>query len=151
MKRFFAFVVAVALIGVSFCSCEKRGVSAEEMLFALMAETENLPAGQIYLKNSSEGSARYFSRTICESMYGEGAYEMLGLVEDFAIYVSSAQAPYEIAVFKCFSSTDAEKLGALCFERTELLGVLLGKTKWKELVERSTVTLDGRNVIMKVV
>ena len=151
MRRFFVIVALLAVLLVSFSSCSsKKRVSAEEMLSDIMAETGGLPAGQIYLKGALEGSDGYFSRSICEAMYGEDAYEMLALTEDFAIYVSSVQAPYEIAVFKCFSSTDAEKLGALCLERAELLRVLLHKTEWKTLSEGASVSVKGRTVIMKV-
>ena len=151
MKRFFVFIILLTFICAFSGSCGKESASAEEMLSSLMAKTKGLPAGQIYVKDAFEGEKEYFSRSLCESMYGEDAYGLLAVVEDYAIYMSSAQAPYEIAVFKCFSSTDAEKIGTLCLERAEFLRVILGKTEWRALVDSASVTVSGRTVIMTVV
>lgn len=151
MKRFFVFMISLIFVCTCLLSCGNESTSAEEMLSSIMAKSNGLPAGEIYLKGASEGEKGYFSQSLCESMYGEDAYEMLTFVEDYAIYMSSAQAPYEIAVFKCFSSTDAEKIGTLCLERAEILRVLLGKTEWRELVDSASVRVSQRTVIMTVI
>ena len=151
MKRFFVFMISLIFVCTCLLSCGNESTSAEEMLSSIMAKSNGLPAGEIYLKGVSEGEKGYFSQSLCESMYGEDAYEMLSFVEDYAIYMSSVQAPYEIAVFKCFSSTDAEKMGTLCLERAEILRVLLGKTEWRELVDSASVRVSQRTVIMTVI
>ncbi len=151
MKRFVIFMIFLIFVCSCVLSCAKESASAEETLSSLMAESDGLPAGEIYLKDASEGEKGYFSQSLCEAMYGEDAYGMLALVEDYAVYMSSAQAPYEIAVFKCFSSTDAEKIGTLCLERAEMFRVLLGKTEWKSLADSACVTVSGRTVIMTVI
>ena len=151
MKRFFVFMISLIFVCTCLLSCGNESTSAEEMLSSIMAKSNGLPAGEIYLKGASEGEKGYFSQSLCESMYGEDAYEMLTFVEDYAIYMSSMQAPYEIAIFKCFSSTDTEKIGTLCLERAEILRVLLGKTEWRELVDSASVRVSGRTVIMTVI
>ena len=151
MKRFFVFMISLIFVCTCLLSCGNESTSAEEMLSSIMAKSNGLPAGEIYLKGASEGEKGYFSQSLCESMYGEDAYEMLTFVEDYAIYMSSMQAPYEIAIFKCFSSTDTEKIGTLCLGRAEILRVLLGKTEWRELVDSASVRVSGRTVIMTVI
>lgn len=150
MKRFILFSLAVLLLSVSFFSCGAESQSASEQLSALMADIQGLPAGNIYQKSAKEGENAYFSQSLCESMYGKRATELLPLAEDFAIYMSSAAAPYEIAVFKCYSSTDAKKLAAVCMNRAQTLRVLLKNTKWRELCDSAKVRVDGRCVIMTV-
>ena len=150
MKRFFVFIISLIFFCMCLLSCKTESTSAEEMLSSIMAKSKGLPAGEIYFKGASEGEKGYFSPSLCASMYGEKAYDMLAFVEDYAIYMSSVQAPYEIAVFECFSSTDAEKIGTLCLERAEILRVLLGKTEWRALVDSASVNVSGRTVIMTV-
>lgn len=151
MKRFFVFMISLIFVCTCLLSCGNESTSAEEMLSSVMAKSKGLPAGEIYFKGAFEGEKGYFSQSLCESMYGGDAYSMLTFVEDYAIYMSSMQAPYEIAIFKCFSSTDTEKIGTLCLERAEILRVLLGKTEWRELVDSASVRVSGRTVIMTVI
>ena len=150
MKRFILIVVSVLFLAVSLVSCKGESRSAEEMLSSLMADTQGLPAGEIYVKGAKEGESAFFSQSLCESMYGARAAELLTLTEDFAIYMASVVAPYEIAVFKCYSATDAEKLAALCRKRAEELRVLLSKTEWRELCDSAKIKVDGRIVVMTV-
>ena len=150
MKRFVLFIFTVLLFVVPLVSCKGESRRAEEFLSALMADTQGLPAGEIYVKGAKEGESAFFSQSLCESMYGARAAELLTLAEDFAIYMSSIAAPYEIAVFKCYSATDAEKLAALCANRAEELRVLLSKTEWRELCDSAKIKVDGRIVVMTV-
>lgn len=149
MKRFILFFILLFLI-LPLSSCKSENRSAEELLSSLMAQTRGLPAGEIYLKGAREGENAYFSQSLCESMYGSRAFELLPLTEDFAIYMSSAAAPYEIAVFKCYSATDAENLASVCVKRAETLRTLLSKTEWRELCDSAKITVSGRIVIMTV-
>ena len=150
MKRFVVLILTVCFIAVFLLSCAREQRSAEEVLSSLMADNQGLPAGEIYQKNAKEGENAYFSQSLCESMYGSRAAELLTVTEDFAIYMSSAAAPYEIAVFKCYSSTDAEKIAAVCMSRAEDLRVLLSKTEWRELCDSAKIKVDGRIVVMTV-
>ena len=150
MKRFVVFIITVLLTAVFLLSCSREQRSSEELLSSLMAQTHGLPAGEIYIKGAKEGENAYFAQSLCESMYGTRAAEILTLTEDFAIYMASITAPYEIAVFKCYSATDAEKLASLCVKRAEELRVLLSKTEWRELCDSAKITVNGRIVVMTV-
>lgn len=150
MKRFVLFCFAVLIFAAALLSCKAESESAEELLSSLMADTQGLPAGNIYIKGASEGENAYFSQSICESMYGERAFELLSLTEDFAIYMASVAAPYEIAVFKCYSASDAEELAAICMDRAQDLRILLSNTEWRELCDSAKINVDGRTVIMTV-
>jgi hypothetical protein len=150
MKRFILFIFAVLLLAVALLSCRAESQSAEELLSSLMADTQGLPAGNIYVKGAEEGESAYFSQSLCESMYGARAFELLTFTEDFAIYMASVAAPYEIAVFKCYSATDAEKLAAVCMSRAQDLRVILSKTEWRELCDSAKIKVDGRIVVMTV-
>lgn len=150
MKRFFMSIFAIVFLMISLFSCAREDRNAVEILSSIMAKTEGIPVGNIYIKNAKEGEKAYFSESLCESMYGSSVFELLTLTEDFSIYMASVSAPYEIAVFKCYSSTDAEKIAAVCAKRAEALRVLLSKTEWKALCDSAKITVDGRTVIMSV-
>ena len=148
MKRFFALVGCLLLaFCVAACGCDE---SAEDILYRTCSTLE-LPSGTTYLSGAPEGSSSYFSTDTIVAMYGEAApIEVFPLVEEYAIYLSQFAEPYEVAVFKCYSRSDADTVAKMCLERTEMLKVSLRDTTYSELAESAKVEIDGKLVIMVV-
>ena len=141
-------------LGMVLCicltACGKQPVSAETLLLELMAEYESLPDGVIYRSGAEEGEAGYPSPELMESLYGANAAEVLELVEDYAIYLSSFAMPIELAVFRCYSATDAHQVEAMCLNRREALRVALRGTELEELSDSLQVQCKGRLIVMRM-
>ena len=145
MKRivsiFMCFACLCFCVG---CSDERR---AEDMLIDICSELE-LPAGETYLCGAEEGSEGYLPEDTMGFMYGKDAKERFSLLEDYAIYISSFAAPYEVAVLKCRSVSDTDTLAAMCLERADCLKVLLRDTEYAELARGARIYTEGRFVVM---
>lgn len=128
-KRIFIILLVVLCV---FCSCKKSLANCEELLmFSVEYGIENYADnGKVFLKSAEEGDAFFISHKIKKIMYGERFVDALDKTEDFAIYVS-ASTPYEIAIFKCYSRNDTEKLLQMCYERADELKVALRFGKWE--------------------
>ena len=144
MKRAAVFFCVISLF--FFVSCgraDKR--SALDILSEKMSDVGDIPSGSIYLSTSEEWESSYLSPELLSVMYGENAEESLALCSDIAIYLSE-RAPYEIAVFKCYSSADAENIAALCMKRMDNMRVILKNTEWYSASLDSRVEVFGRVV-----
>ena len=150
MKRIiFAFVCVWLTVSLVACSTGS-GRSAEDILYEICNDME-LPAGSTYLSAAEEGSEKYLSDHLIESLYGKKAKEEnFSLIEDYAIYLSSFAAPYEVAIFKCFSSSDTDTVASMCLQRADVLAVVLRDTGFSYLSERVNVTVRGHFVVMLV-
>ena len=125
-------------------SCSRRGASAEELLYKICADAE-LPAGKTYLCSAAEGDAAYLSPDTAETLFGaDSVKEIFPLIEDYAIYISTA-IPQEIAVFRAYSRSDTDALAAMCLSRIDTLSVLLNGTS---LAADSEIIKRGKYVIM---
>ncbi len=133
-----------------FCSCERKSADTAELLSALMEGAGELPQGRIYQGDAEEGSDAYLSPSLREAMYGAESKEIFSLMEGYSIYLSSFAAPFEIAVFRVYSASDAETVAAMCLGRADELRVLLRQTELRELGESVRILLRGRTVIMGV-
>ena len=127
-------------------SCAKKNNTAEELLGGIMNDIGDLPNGKVYLTSAEEGEGGYLSPELADSLYGEGAQNKLALVKDYAIYISSFAAPCEIAVFICYSSSDAIKIEQMCRQRADVLLVAHRETDLCDLNLRPTVVRKGRTV-----
>lgn len=150
MKKGLCFWCAVMLC-VSLWACQRREVGASERLRELMESAQTLPAGTVYHKNAEEGSEAYLSPSLVAAMYGEDANDTyFPLIADYAVYLSSFAEPYEIAVFCCYSATDAEEIAKMCLARLDILRVALANTAYRELVSSAEVCIERRTVILYV-
>ncbi len=130
-----------------FPSCSAQSVSAEEILYEICASLE-LPAGQTYLLRAAEGEKNYLSADTAGTLYGEKAVnETFPLLEDYAIYLSSS-LPCEIAVFRCYSRSDTDKVSAMCLERADALGALMKNTEFYELYQNAEIITHKKYVLM---
>ena len=151
MKRLMLGVLILMLCVLS-CSCAKEGKSASLLLEERLARIENLPQGEIYRSDAAEGEAGYFSERLRRTVYGErDAEHCFGLIEDYAIYLCSFAEPCELAVFRCYAASDADRVAEMCLSRIEYLRIVLAGTDFRARADRATVTVDGRVVIMTLV
>ncbi len=148
MKNAVLIFICLALI-LCVSSCGERE-SAEDILYRICADSE-LPSGETYLRGAEEGSAGYLDASVIKSLYGEDGEAAFLLLEDYAIYLSSFAAPCEVAVLVCYSASDTECVAELCLERIETLKVILRDTEFFDVMQRASVTIKGRTVVMKIV
>ena len=145
LKRMFFILLAVLCC---FCSCNDSDADCEELLtFCVKYGIENYQDnGTVFLKYAEEGDVFFASEKIKETMYGKRFLEDLEKTEDFAVYVS-ASAPYEIAVFKCYSKNDTEDVLQMCYERADELKVALRFGQWEEASRGILIRIYGRYVL----
>ncbi len=150
MKRWIAWLVAACLCTTLF-ACGKNEKGTATLLSEYMAEVGELPAGEIYRSDVAAGENGYFSPSLMAVMYGEqAATHCFPLIEEYAIYLSSFAEPCEIAVFRCYAKSDADRIAEMCLSRTELLRILFAGTPHRARVDAATVRVDGRLVMMCV-
>ncbi len=152
MKKYRIILLLMAL--VILCGCAKEEKRCEDILGRAMEKLEkkeSLPQGIVYIPGVPEGSERFLSPFLMESLYGTHAKEIFPLIEDYAIYLSSFAEPYEIAVFRCYSASDTDVVAGLCMERADLLRVLLHDTAFYAFSDSVHVRISGRYVIMYMV
>ncbi len=151
MKRGMAFFLLIGLLCTLLgCAREEKGV--EVLLDEHMAKLEALPAGKIYRSGVEIGEMGYFSPHLMATMYGEEAEtRCFSLVEEYALYLSSFAEPCEIAVFRCYARSDADRIAQMCLARIEQLRILLTGTPYRDRVDAATVSVNGRLVVMQIV
>ena len=149
IRRFRMFFALALSLTVLFVGCAGEPRSAEDMLLEICVSL-SMPAGRVYFRAAEEGSENFLPVDTTEVMYGEDAEEIFALVEDFAIYVSEIASPREVAVFRCYSSSDTDSVAAICLERVDMIRVLLKDGGASELAQGAQVTVRGHYVVMIV-
>lgn len=144
--RILSFILTV-LLCLSLVSCGGRRQSAYEMLSSVTAGLEELPQGVIYVASAEMGEEGYLSPTVAEALWGDDADEGFSMLSDYAIYMSSFAAPYEIGVFCCYSATDARRIEELCRARADIVRVALKQTEFYYLCGNLRIVRKGRTVI----
>lgn len=140
-------IILSALLCLSLSSCSVKNKHSGEILAELWERCEKLPRGVIYESGTPEGEENYMSPTLAEALYGERSSEYFPLIEEFSIYLSSFASPYEIAVFICYSSTDARKIERMCRERADIVSVALRHTEFYELCDNIRIVRKGNTVV----
>ncbi len=148
-KAFYGLILGLILSGL-LCSCGGRSPAPEDILARLMEDCEELPAGEIYRFPAEEGAVGALSPRLIRSMYGEDAEEVFSGVESGALFLSSVQIPREIAVFRCYSKTDASALTRLCLARADELRIALRGGNFDGFSDDDGVWVlcEGRYVVM---
>ena len=151
MKKWVAYCLLVCM-ALSFFGCRQADPKeAIVLLGEYMAKSDSLPAGEIYHAGLTEGEKGYFSEQMMERMYGEDAdTRFFSLVEDYALYLSSFAEPCEIAVLRCYSQSDTDRLAEMCLERIEQLRISLTGTPYRTRADAATVHIEGRVVVMRL-
>lgn len=144
--KLFRFLVMIALC-LSLVSCASRAHSTDMILGRLMEECGELPSGKIYRGGRESVSEGSLPPELMCALYGEDAKESFLSVSEYSIYLSSFASPYEIAVFRCYSSTDAIDIERLCRARGDIVSVALRQTDYYELCDNILIVREGRCVV----
>ena len=142
--------IAVLIFVLLFCSCSYRNTAtADELIGRLLAVcgedyTDN---GYMYFLGAEQGEVGYFSEENKVSLYGRRAYEhSFDKIESCAVYVS-ARTPSELAVFRCYSSSDTRDIALMCRDRVDMLKVALRGTEYEEKINAARIVEHGRYVV----
>lgn len=148
VKKFISFFLIISLLSLS--SCAKDKISAEELLSSLEKEIPSLSYGAVYLSGADEGTRQYMSYALFSVLYGDGSEALLHLIEEYAIYLSSFLVPSELAVFKCYSPSDAPKIEKMCLLRLSFLKKHFKGSEYASVVDSASIVRSGRFVIMAI-
>lgn len=138
--------IAITIILLLFTSCSNKSLSAEEILSDVCPDL-NLSAGHLYLSNSEEGSEHYMSPALFSVIFGK---EIPEAVKEYAVFVSSFDVPFEIAVFKCYSSSSCDEVERLCLSRLDDLKRFYKDSEHSYILNDAFVIHDGNFAIMVV-
>lgn len=141
------FLISSLLIMTLSCSA-KDSYTCKDIIEKMLATCEGSggKAGELYFEGALEGEEGFFSPSLMRDMYADQGVARMAGVEDFAIFVS-AREPFEIAIFKCFSTDDVEAVTLLCLGRRDLIRVSLRNTRWSEQTSDIRVCSSGRYVL----
>ncbi len=144
-----AWMLILSLLLLS--GCGSREVSAEEVLWALTEAEIGLPAGQFYLSAASEDSEKYLPTELMAALYGQGEPPwQLALIEDYGIWLSSAQHPCEFAVFKCYARSDTDLVAAMCTARLGDLRAHYKDSQYASYLQNAQVAIIGKYVLLLI-
>lgn len=117
----------------------------------MLACEESLPAGVIYDTDAEEGEKGYLSESLCIALYGdERVPAEWTFVSEFAIYLTAAEHPFELAVFRCDSSDGTEEVSELCARRLALLRNYWRGSDYETYTSGGRVVIFGSYVLMLV-
>ena len=156
MKRWTVLFLLLPVLFLSACA-GKKDVKCEVILEEVAREIgggskedalSGLPAGEVYVPGKAPGEEGYLWPFVLESLYGAHAEEAFSQIEDYAVYLSSVAEPYEIAVFRCCTVSDADGVVELCRERRDLLQTLLRDTDFRQMTDCIRIIRHGKYVVM---
>ena len=132
-------------------SCARADASSAQVLDALIDAEIGLPAGQIYLSAALEDDASYLSPDLVAALYGEGELPwQLSLLEDYGLFLSTAQHPCEFAVFRCYAHSDTDDVAAMCLARLDTLRTHYKDTQYASYTQNARVVVIGKYVLLLI-
>ena len=152
MKKKALFIIFVVLC-IVFSSCTTDDdMSCADILNALLAVSGEDTDGNgiVYFGGADNGEIGYLSRENAVLIYGENRVKQLfekNKIEDYAMFFSTRETG-EIAVFKCYSRSDAREVARMCLERADEIKVVLRKSEWREKSEEIRVVIHKKYVAM---
>lgn len=148
-KRIFSILLLCVLLLSAGCAGQR--VPAEQVLLALTRGEVGLPPGQIYLSASERHEASYLPSELISALYGKGELPwQLALIEDYGIFLSTAQHPCEFAVFRCYAKSDTDAVAAMCHARLDVLRAHYKGTQYASYTESARVVIMGKHVLLLV-
>jgi hypothetical protein len=133
------------------CSCARADASSAQVLSALIDAEIGLPAGQIYLSSAPEDDASYLSPDLVAALYGEGELPwQLSLLEDYGLFLSTAQHPCEFAVFRTRSRSDTDEIAAMCLARLDALRIHYKDTQYASYTQNARVVVIDKYVLLLI-
>ena len=139
-----AFSFVIVLVG---CAKEKTDTYSLLCDLLLYSGEDTDGSGYIYSSSADEESIGYLSDGMLRRLYGE-KYEKSAapLVEDAALFIS-ARGAGELALFRCYSSSDTDTLLKLLLERADTLKVGLRGSAYEQKSEGIVVEIRGKYVL----
>ena len=146
--RVLLLVLSILLL---LCACAKEQATAAQVLDALVKAEIGLPAGQIYLSAAPEDDASYLSPDLVAALYGEGELPwQLSLLEDYGLFLSTAQHPCEFAVFRVRARSDTDDVAAMCLSRLDALRIHYKNTQYASYTQNARVVVIGKYVLLLI-
>lgn len=138
----------VLLFILSASSCNEAPACSFLMTQMLAVSGEDIDGnGYLYYSSAEEGSDEYFSHELYSSMYGEDSKSRyFSKIEDFAVFISQRTAG-ELAVFKCYSRSDADDVANMCLVRADRIKVALRGSEYAEKSKNIKVGVYGDIVV----
>lgn len=131
--------------------CAPDSPAPEQVLAALVEAEIGLPAGQVYLASAEAHEVSYLSDGMICDLYGNGELPwQLSLVQDYGIFLSSAQHPCEFAAFLCYSRSDTDQVATMCHARLDALRAHYNGTDFASYTQNARVAVVGRYVLLMV-
>ena len=146
LKKLISLLLIPFLL-LALSSCSQKDASAEELFDVIYFSLSPAPDGILYLSHSDEGTRHYMSSALFSTVYG--AIEE-NVIEEYAIYHTSFAIPFEIAVFKCYSPSDVDRVEALCLARLDLLLRHYKGTSYESAIRSASILHKGRFVAMLI-
>ena len=151
-KRFYVCLLILPLL---LCACARTDASPEQILSALLDAEIGLPAGQVYLASAPQDCEAYLAPDLMAALYGEGEPPwQLALVEDYGIFLSTAQHPCEFAVFRTYARSDTDDVAAMCCARLDALRIHYKNTQYAaqyaHYVQDARVVVIGKYVLLLI-
>ena len=148
-KRGLALLILCCLL--LSVGCAPSSPSPEQVLTALIEAEIGLPPGNMYLSHAETHEAAYLSDDMICDLYGNGELPwQLSLVEDYGIFLSSAQHPCEFAVFVCYSRSDTDQVATMCHARLDALRAHYKGTPFASYTQNARVAVVGRYVLLLI-
>ena len=142
-------IMIIAILFFSLTACTQHEATPEQVLSALTEAEIGLPPGQIYLARSEKHEPAYLPEDLICSLYGNGELPwQLSLVEDYGIFLSSAQHPCEFAAFLCYSRSDTDLVATMCHTRLDTLRAHYKGTKFESYTQNARVAVIGKYVLL---
>lgn len=148
-KRILLLFLTVPLIYL--CSCAHADPTPAQVLDALTKAEIGLPAGHVYLSAAPEDQEVYLSPDLMAALYGQGELPwQLSLIEDYGLYLSTAQHPCEFAVFRTYARSDTDDVAAMCHVRLDALRAHYKDTQYANYVHDARVIVIGKYVLLLI-
>ena len=150
MRKLRVLLLALSIL-LLLCACAKEQATAAQVLDALVKAEIGLPAGQIYLSAAPEDDASYLSPDLVAALYGEGELPwQLSLLEDYGLFLSTAQHPCEFAVFRVRARSDTDDVAAMCLSRLDALRIHYKNTQYASYTQNARVVVIGKYVLLLI-
>ena len=148
-KRGLALVMLCCLM--LSVGCAQQSPAPEQVLTALIEAEIGLPPGNMYLSHAEAHEDSYLSDDMICDLYGNGELPwQLSLVQDYGIFLSSAQHPCEFAVFVCYSRSDTDQVATMCHARLDALRAHYKGTDYASYTQNARVAVIGRYVLLLI-
>lgn len=140
MTKFRLFVIILLITALFLSSCEKPGgLNATDVLAkTVSALTSPPPDGRVYFSGAREDSVQFLSRSDAALIYtgtSNEDFDMLGLCESYAVYMSASLELFEIHILRSNSYSGAHVLSDMLSFRAAMLSRVNNETYFPQQLD----------------